>query len=136
MVVTAGGYDTHSAQLARHEELLTDLAAGMTAFFEAGDAAGWSDRVVLMTTSEFGRRVAENGSAGTDHGLGGAHMLLGPAVVGTQVVGHVDLGRLSDGDVAATVDPRSLYAAALDWLGGPTDEVLGSHYDRLGLIKG
>jgi hypothetical protein len=46
----------------------------------------------------------------------------------------MDLNHLSDGDLVSTIDPRSLYAAALDWLGGPTDEVLGASYDRLGLI--
>ena len=89
---------------------------------------------MLITTSEFGRRVAQNGSDGTDHGNAGAQFLLGPTVNGGQVVGELDLINLINGDVPTTVDTRSLYSVALDWLGGPTDELLGGPHDRLGLV--
>jgi uncharacterized protein (DUF1501 family) len=134
IVVESGGFDTHAAQAGRHAELLADVAAGIAAFFAAGDAAGWSDRVVLQTSSEFGRRAAENGSGGCDHGLAAAHLVVGPAVAGGVVTGAADLVTLIDGDLAPTVDPRSLSAIALDWLGGPTDDILGAPYDRLGLL--
>jgi uncharacterized protein (DUF1501 family) len=96
-------------------------------------AADVDDRVLLMTVSEFGRRVAENGSGGTDHGKAGVQFLVGPMVNGG-VHGEPNLGALDDGDVAAQIDTRSLYTAALDWLGGPADEVLGGKFDPLGVI--
>ena len=56
-------------------------------------------------------------------------------MAGGQVVGQADLGALDDGDLAVGIDTRSMYAAALDWLGGPTDELLGDTYDRHGLVR-
>ena len=134
-VITLGasGFDTHSAQADEHAELLADLAGGLARFSEKVAAAGMADQTLVMTTSEFGRRVAQNGSLGTDHGLGGCQLLLGPAVRGG-LVGTLDLSRLHDGDLAATIDPRSLFAAGLDWLGGPTTDVLHDHED-LGLLR-
>jgi uncharacterized protein (DUF1501 family) len=134
IVVESAGFDTHAAQAGRHAELLADVAGGIAAFFAAGDAGGWSDRVVLMTSSEFGRRAAENGSGGCDHGLAAAHLIAGPAIAGGVVTGGADLAALIDGDLAPTVDPRSLDAVALDWLGGPTDDILAARYDRLDLL--
>jgi len=87
-----------------------------------------------MTTSEFGRRVVENGS-GTDHGKASMALLAGGGVAGGQVVGQADLGALDEGDLAIGIDTRSMYAVALDWLGGPTDDLLGATYDRYGLLK-
>jgi uncharacterized protein (DUF1501 family) len=91
-----------------------------------------------MTTSEFGRRVEENGS-GTDHGKASVALLAGSPLAGGhgggQIVGQADLGVLVDGDLPVVIDTRSMYAAALDWLGGPTDELLGDTYDRYGLAQ-
>ena len=89
--------------------------------------------MLVITTSEFGRRVAENGS-GTDHGEASVHFLAGGRVNGGQVVGQADLAKLDSGDLPIEIDTRSVYAAALDWLGGPTDEILGGHYDRHDLL--
>ncbi len=90
--------------------------------------------MLLLTTSEFGRRAGQNGSDGTDHGHGGVHFVAGRAVRGG-LHGDIDLGALVDGDLAASVDTRSLYAAGLDWLGGPTAELLDGHTDTYGLLK-
>jgi uncharacterized protein (DUF1501 family) len=90
--------------------------------------------VLVVTTSEFGRRAADNGS-GTDHGNASTQFLAGRAVSGGRIVGDVDLGRLEAGDVPITVDTASLYAECLDWLGGPTDEILGREPERLGLVS-
>jgi uncharacterized protein (DUF1501 family) len=76
-----GDYDTHQGQAQRHPALMTDLDAGIEAFFGALDAAGQSDRALVMTVSEFGRRPAENGG-GTDHGAAAAHFVVGPSVYG------------------------------------------------------
>jgi uncharacterized protein (DUF1501 family) len=131
--VNTSGFDTHANQAKTHERLLGDLATGITRFEQSLAAAHVDDRVLLMTVSEFGRRVAENGSGGTDHGKAGVQFLVGPMVRGG-VYGEPDLGALDDGDVVATIDPRSLYTAALDWLGGPADEVLGGSFDPLGVV--
>jgi uncharacterized protein (DUF1501 family) len=135
-VITVGisGFDTHANQATTHADLLADVAAGIAGFFAQLDATGHRAEVMLITTSEFGRRVGQNGSDGTDHGKAGAQFLLGPTVNGGQVVGELDLINLINGDVPTTVDTRSLYSAALDWLGGPTDELLGGPHDRLDLV--
>lgn len=136
IIVAVDGFDTHSDQARRHPELLGDVATGIAGFLDTMAAQGRSEQVLVMTTSEFGRRVQENGG-GTDHGNGGVQFLAGPMVHGGQIVGQSDLQALDEGDLRATIDTRSLYANALDWLGGSaaeTDEVLEVPYDRYGLV--
>jgi uncharacterized protein (DUF1501 family) len=135
-VITVGisGFDTHADQLSRHQDLLTDVGAGLAAFFERLAADGNLDKVMVVTTSEFGRRIQENGSFGTDHGTGGLQFIFGPRVVGALVVGELDLANPVNGDLPVVLDTRSVYSVALDWLGGPTDEILGGPHDRLGLL--
>jgi uncharacterized protein (DUF1501 family) len=134
ILVGMNGFDTHSDQLARQADLLTDLAQGITSFFDRLDTSGHANKVMVLTTSEFGRRVAENASGGLDHGSGGLQFVMGPAVKGKRVVGEPALDRLVDGDMPIGIDTRSMYAVGLDWLGGPTDELLGGHFDRYGLL--
>ena len=74
------GYDTHAGQLNTHYGLLRELSTAIKAFLDDLTAAKLADRVTVMCFSEFGRRVAENGSAGTDHGTAGLVMLAGPGV--------------------------------------------------------
>jgi uncharacterized protein (DUF1501 family) len=131
--VMAGGFDTHAAQAATQIRLLTDLADGVAGFFSTLAGSGNAERVLLVTVSEFGRRVAENGSGGTDHGKAGVQFVVGPAVKGG-VYGRYDLGALDDGDLPARVDPGSLYTLALDWLGAPVEEILGRRFDTLGVV--
>jgi uncharacterized protein (DUF1501 family) len=132
VVVSASGFDTHANQATTQTALLADLAEGLTAFTAAIDRAGMADRVLVATTSEFGRRVQENGSGGTDHGKAGVSLLLGPVRPGVQ--GALDLGDLADGDVRPAVDPRVLYTAALDWLGADPVEIIGRRYDGVPLL--
>jgi uncharacterized protein (DUF1501 family) len=134
LLVSATGFDTHAAQPDDHQRLLGDLATGVSTFFSTLQQKGHADRVLLITTSEFGRRAAENGSGGTDHGLGGVQFLAGPAVQGG-LHGTVDIANLADGDLPVQVDTRSLYAAGLDWLGGPSAELLDGHTDDLHLVS-
>lgn len=134
IVVNAGGFDTHANQGVTHPRLLADLAQGIARFRRSITSTGHQDRVLLVTVSEFGRRAAENGS-GTDHGNGGCSLVVGPGGSG-KVVGSPNLAKLdSQGDVAATIDVRSVYAAALTWLGGPVDSVLGGRYDLHGILR-
>jgi uncharacterized protein (DUF1501 family) len=132
-VVGVGEFDTHADQQERHAALLADVFGGIAELLDAVEAQGRAEDVLVVTTSEFGRRVAENGSLGTDHGFANVQLLLGAAVEG-QVVGDLDLVHLDDGDVPMDVETRSLYANALDWLGGPTDEVLAGEFDRYDLL--
>ncbi len=134
-VITVGisGFDTHADQLDRHQALLADVGTGLAAFFDRLGVDGNLDKVMVVTTSEFGRRIEENGSLGTDHGNGGLQFVFGPEVAGGQVVGDLDLANPVNGDLPVLVDTRSVYSTALDWLGGPTDEILDGPHDRLGL---
>ncbi len=137
ILVAVGGFDTHAGQAATQPELLADVAGGIAGFLDSVAAKGHGDEVLVMTTSEFGRRVQENGS-GTDHGTGGVSFLAGSMVRGGRIIGDAALGALDEGDIATTIDTRSLYANALDWLSGetaPADEVLGAHYDRYDLVN-
>ncbi len=131
--VSVGGFDTHAGQAASHQALLADLATGIASLFDRLDAVGLSHTVTLMTVSEFGRRAAENGS-GTDHGKAGMQFVVGPNVAGG-VYGDADLSKLADGDLAAGIDTRCLYADALGWLGVSSDEVLARQFAPLGLIR-
>lgn len=139
-LVQLGGFDTHNAQASRHEQLITQLSESLSHFYKDMAAAGWDDKVLCMTTSEFGRRVAQNGSAGTDHGSASQTMFFGSALNGSGFVGtHPDLSDLDTrGNLKFTKDFRELYASVLkDWLCVNPDLVnevlLGQEYDSLNL---
>ena len=115
-----GGYDTHAGQAGRHRALLADLGKTLAAFRSALQKGGAWDRVLVMSYAEFGRRVAQNASGGTDHGTAAAHLLLGGKVRGGLHGQHPSLTDLEGGDLRHTLDFRQLYAsAAHDWLGLP-----------------
>jgi uncharacterized protein (DUF1501 family) len=132
--VTLGGFDTHANQLTTQEKLLGDVGAGIARLFTDLARTGDDKRVLLMTVSEFGRRVKENGSGGTDHGKASVQFVAGPAVV-PGVYGQADLVALNDGDLAPQLDVRSMYTLALDWLGTPADDVLDKRYDTVGILR-
>ncbi len=134
IIVSTSGFDTHSNQPDTQAALLGDVATGVAGFLDSLATTEWADRVMVMTTSEFGRRVRENGSGGTDHGRAGVHFLAGAGVEGG-LVGGWDLGSLTDGDLTPNTDVRAMYSAALTWLGGPVEEVLGGSYEDLGVLR-
>jgi uncharacterized protein (DUF1501 family) len=137
--VSHGGFDTHANQLQHHQQLLQQLADAVTGFFTQLDRSGQSKRVVLMTFSEFGRRVQENGSRGTDHGAASCLFVAGPGVKGGVVGEHPRLApdRLDAGDLRHHTDFRRVYAALLDhWLECDSAAVLGGAFEPLPLIKG
>ena len=113
-----GGFDTHANQPGPHANLLRQLGEGLAAFRKAAAAAGrWND-VLVMTYSEFGRRAAQNGSNGTDHGTAAPHFVLGAKVKGGLFGPAPDLGNLVNGDLKHAIDYRNLYAtAAQTWWG-------------------
>ena len=94
-----------------------------------------ADRVALMTYSEFGRRVKENGSRGTDHGAGSCMFVAGHKVVGGLVGKHPSLSDLTDGDIKYHTDFRRVYATLLDdWLGVPSKGVLDDTFEKMAFI--
>lgn len=125
LYLTIDGFDTHAGQPQRHAPLLETIATGLDALFEGLAETGHADRTLALTVSEFGRRAAENGSAGTDHGNGGLAMLVGPAVEESTVFGGADLDDLVNGDLAQVLDARSVYDNALRWLGGTSGAIEG-----------
>jgi len=130
------GYDTHSAQSFPHSQLLREFSAALKAFLDDLQAARLDDRVVVLAFSEFGRRVDENASAGTDHGAAGPVFLAGSPVRGGVVNRHPSLTELDMGDLKMQVDFRNVYATLLDqWLNVPSAGILAGTFDPLPLIK-
>ncbi len=112
------GYDTHASQLPTHSRLLREFSDAIKSFLNDLGESGLSDHVCVLGFSEFGRRVAENGSAGTDHGTAGPVFLAGDHVRGGLLGQTPELTNLVDGDLRMGIDFRNVYAAvARDWLG-------------------
>jgi len=110
--VSLEGFDTHAAQVDQHNNLMNHLGGGLRAFSDAMKKAGMWDKVLIMTYSEFGRRVAENNSAGTDHGAAAPQLIMGGRVRGGMYGKQPSLAadKLYDGDLVHNVDFRELYA--------------------------
>jgi uncharacterized protein (DUF1501 family) len=131
------GYDTHSVQLPEHARLLGELGGAVRAFLADLKAAGLAQRVAVLAFSEFGRRVEENASAGTDHGTAGPVFLAGAGVRPGLVGATPSLLELEDGDLKVGLDFRRVYASVLeDWLGLPSRPALGGAFERLPLFRG
>jgi uncharacterized protein (DUF1501 family) len=129
-------YDTHATQLAPHANLLSELSGALKAFLDDLAAAKLAERVLVLCFSEFGRRVRENGSAGTDHGTAGPVILAGFSVRAGLVGDTPTLLDLEDGDLKTTVDFRRVYAGVLEgWLGLPSKPALGEAFKPLQLIR-
>lgn len=114
--LSLGSFDTHANQAAVHARLLGQLGQGLAALRTALIQAGRWQSTLVMTYAEFGRRVAENGSGGTDHGTAAPHFVLGGAVRGGLHGRTPSLTALAEGDLIHTVDFRDLYATvARQW---------------------
>ncbi|HZW33874.1 MAG TPA: DUF1501 domain-containing protein [Isosphaeraceae bacterium] len=130
-----GDYDTHGHQLARHAPLLEDLSSSLRAFLDDLAASRLADRVLVLVFSEFGRRVQENGTMGTDHGTAAPVFLAGPAVRPGLHGTYPSLTDLQDGDLKMSVDFRRVYAAILEtWLGLPSRAALGGVFEPLPML--
>lgn len=128
-VVSLDGFDTHSQQQPGHAALMAELSGAIRAFEQDLVEHKLSDRVLLATYSEFGRRVAENGSLGTDHGAASMLFALTPTGKAGLQGTHPSLTDLTDGDLKFNLDFRSVYATMLDqWLGIPSAPVLGGEF--------
>jgi uncharacterized protein (DUF1501 family) len=134
--VSHGGFDTHNQQGNSHDRLLGTLDGALKSFFADLKEQKNDRRVVLMTFSEFGRRVQENASAGTDHGKASCMFVAGAAVKGGIYGQAPSLTDLDAGDIRHNVDFRSVYGSVLsDWLRAPnTQPILGGSFPRLDLI--
>ena len=134
--VKMGGFDTHARQRGSHDTLMDVLDSGLGAFLkDLGQSPAGKETLVLVF-SEFGRRVAENGSGGTDHGKAGPMFLLGPSVKGGLYGKHPSLDDLDKGDLASTTDFRSVYGELIEhWFKTPHEAVLGKEYPLLPLLS-
>ena len=133
--VSQGGYDTHANQQGTHDQLMTDLSQSISAFAADLKAQGNFDRVLLMTFSEFGRRVQENASGGTDHGVAGPMFVMGGKVKAGLYGKYPDLTDLDHGDLKHNVDFRSVYATVLEkWLKADSTAILKHKFDTLGFV--
>ena len=112
-LATIGGFDTHASQPDTHSGLLSEVANAVKAFQNDLELLGVADKVVTMTISEFGRRVAENGSAGTDHGTAAPMFVVGNNVTGEIMGDNPDLNDLEFGDLKHVYDFRQVYATML-----------------------
>ena len=130
-----GGYDTHVRQRGTHDYLMRLLGDSIAAFHTDLAAHGHADRVVTMSFSEFGRRVTENASGGTDHGIAGPMLLFGKPIKGGIYGEHPSLTDLPNGDLKMTVDFRSVYGTIIDkWLGASSEKVLGKKFPEIGFF--
>ena len=126
--VSLGSFDTHAGQRAQQDRLLGYLGNGLRAFYADLTAHGNAKRVLAVTFSEFGRRVTQNASNGTDHGTAMPLFVVGGAVRGGVYGDHPSLTDLDSGDLKFHTDFRAVYATVLQsWLGrNPADVIAGS----------
>ncbi len=131
-----GGFDTHARQALAHGPLLRELSESVAAIQSDLKRDNLDQKVLLMTFSEFGRRVKENGSRGTDHGAAAPMLLVGPAAKGGISGGTPDLANLLEGDIRHSCDFREVYATVLrDWLGVEPAPILGDARPMDGLLR-
>jgi uncharacterized protein (DUF1501 family) len=135
--VSLGGFDTHAGERGRHDQLMAQFAQGVSAFWKEMKEQKNEQRILMMTFSEFGRRVASNASGGTDHGAAAPMFLFGPACKQAIVGKHPSLTDLDGGgDVKFGIDFRSVYASILqDWLETPSKPILGQQFNTLPVLK-
>ena len=130
-----GGFDTHAGQRNAHDRLMTELNDSLSAFVADLKAQGNFERVLLLTFSEFGRRVTENGNGGTDHGTAAPMFVLGGRVKPGLIGKYPSLTDLDNGDLKFNTDFRSVYGSVLDrWLAAPSEKVLGRKFPVLPIV--
>ncbi len=130
--VTLDGFDTHANQLVAHSGLMRQWSDALRSFHQRLDIAGLGERVLVFTFSEFGRRVAENASQGTDHGAAAPAFLSGPKLENTIVGNQPGLSELDDGDLKFHTDFRRVYATLIeDWFGASSKNILTGEHVKL-----
>jgi len=135
--VSQGGYDTHTNQVPTQARLLKDLGDSVKSFCDDMKAQGNMQRVLVMTFSEFGRRVTENANGGTDHGAAAPMFVIGNKVKAGLLGQYPSLAPqdLYQGDVKYNVDFRSVYAGVLEhWLKTKSAPILGKQFTPLPVV--
>jgi uncharacterized protein (DUF1501 family) len=131
-----GGFDTHASQSNTHPGLLREVGDSLKALLEDLHRAGDASRVLVLVFSEFGRRLRENASGGTDHGTAAPVFLLGPAVNPGVHGPYPNLQNLVDGDPRHELDFRQIYATLLDrWLECPSEPILGERFAHVPVLR-
>ena len=133
--VELAGFDTHAKQVGRHDYLLKTFDSSLSAFLADLEGTSQAKRTTVFAFSEFGRRVADNASLGTDHGTAGPSFIAGPAVRGGLYGAHPAMDALEEGDLVYTTDFRSVYATLIqDWFGADSAKLLGDSYPILPIL--
>lgn len=137
--VNLGGFDTHAGQggaQGRHGQLLKNFGDSVRAFYKDLKEQGNDGRVLTLSFSEFGRRVSQNASQGTDHGTAAPCFLFGPMVKQGVHGEHPSLRDLDDGDLKFKIDFRSVYAGILEqWMKADSKKILDGSFRALGVVK-
>ena len=134
--LTLGSFDTHVAQEGQQKRLFTEMNEAITAFVKDLKSNNRFQDVILMTFSEFGRRVSQNASGGTDHGTANNMFLISGGLQQKGVLNALpDLSDLQEGDLKYKVDFKNVYATILNkWLQADDKKILGSQFDYLNFI--
>jgi uncharacterized protein (DUF1501 family) len=134
--VSLSGFDTHVGQSGRQEKLLKTYSEAVAAFIsDLKKNNNWND-TLLITFSEFGRRVEQNASGGTDHGTAGNVFVFSGRLKKQGILNSsADLSNLEEGDLKYRVDFRSVYANILDnWLEADSRSILGKTFEPLDFV--
>lgn len=130
--VTQKGYDTHENQRYQHDMLMSELDNGLSTFLEDVRGTEAGDNLVVLVFSEFGRRVEDNASMGTDHGTAGPMFMVGSPVKGGLYGKHPSLETLVEGDLVHTTDFRTVYSTVLQhWFALDSEPILGGKYEAI-----
>ena len=133
--VQLGGFDTHADQLATQQNLLGELDSALSAFLDSISSTRRGQDTVVLIYTEFGRRLAANASAGTDHGWANVAFVAGHSVKGGFFGDAPSFTNLSQGNMIYTTDFRSLYATVLDQvIGVPPARFLDGKFPQLAFV--
>jgi uncharacterized protein (DUF1501 family) len=134
--VSLGSFDTHVGQQEKQEKLFNDLNEAIKPFTDDLKANHRFEDVLMMSFSEFGRRVSENGSGGTDHGTANNMFLISGGLKNKGILNEMpDLSNLTEGDLNQQLDFKRVYATVLKkWLDADDLQILGKKYEYLNFI--
>jgi uncharacterized protein (DUF1501 family) len=133
--ISVGGFDTHTTQRGAHAAQLKEVDTAIAAFFDMAGTLGIADRATVVTFSDFGRRVGENASGGTDHGSSMPVLVMGPRVLGGTYGAKPDLTALVDGNLEPAIHLGSVYSSVLSQaFGVDPGPIIGADYPLLPLI--
>ncbi|MBA2610099.1 MAG: DUF1501 domain-containing protein [Actinobacteria bacterium] len=134
--ISLAGFDTHSSERGRHASAITKLNDTIKNFFSTASKLGVRDQSVVLVVSEFGRRVYENKSGGTDHGEATSVFALGSPIAGGMYGPDLDLSQLNGGNLPTRIDLRGVYATVLDkWLRTNPAAILGATFPTIPFFR-